>query len=281
MTAYVGAGLGTLEQAANGAGVVLCASIFNDFIIPKLFSSKKYVICPFIDMANHASLGSNGDVSFEFFGNAYSLASTVDIAASSEVTISYGARSNDQWLQYYGFVEEDNPNDVYVLPPLREWNIAELEQKAGVQVLGAGRLEKLNRAGLLGDVGIESSSSDEDDKNTDANPNRGVVVTRSIGLDPAVVQALRALVSTDAEWEQAGQAIGNFADELSPENEARALLVAKTQLQLTLDSKATTLAQDMELKKKTASSSMEEEDLLALQFRIEKKKLLQETIDNL
>lgn len=28
--------------------------------------------------------------------------------------ISYGQRSNDQLVQFYGFVEEDNPDDVYV-----------------------------------------------------------------------------------------------------------------------------------------------------------------------
>jgi hypothetical protein len=35
--------------------------------------------------------------------------------AGSEVLISYGKRSNDHLLQYYGFVEKDNPHDVYII----------------------------------------------------------------------------------------------------------------------------------------------------------------------
>jgi hypothetical protein len=50
---YVGLGVGTLEEAANGAGVVLSATILKDFVLPKLFKKKVYVICPVIDMANH------------------------------------------------------------------------------------------------------------------------------------------------------------------------------------------------------------------------------------
>ena len=40
---YVGLNLGTIEQAANGAALVFCGSIFRDFVLPKLFKSKRYV----------------------------------------------------------------------------------------------------------------------------------------------------------------------------------------------------------------------------------------------
>jgi len=33
------------EQAANGAALVFCASVLRDFVLPKLFKTKKYVIC--------------------------------------------------------------------------------------------------------------------------------------------------------------------------------------------------------------------------------------------
>lgn len=42
---YAGLGLGSLEQAANGAALVFCASVLRDFVVPKLFKTKKYVIC--------------------------------------------------------------------------------------------------------------------------------------------------------------------------------------------------------------------------------------------
>jgi hypothetical protein len=280
VTIYVGLNLGTLEQAANGAGLVLCASILRDFVLPKLFKTKKYVICPVIDMCNHRSVGASAQVAFEFFSDAYSLAADVQVNSGNEVFISYGSRSNDQLLQYYGFVEQDNPHDVYVMPPLRNWDIAGLEEAIG-RPFAPGRLEKLDRAGLLGRDTPEPIS---DDGEGSGNPYGGVVLTKSVGLDPAVLQALRALVSTEDEWQNAGEAVGNFAAEVTPENERRAKLAARTAIEAELDNKLTTLEEDLELMKRLLSSSKSNpgaEERLALQFRIEKKKLLRETMDRL
>ena len=236
------------------------------------------MISPVIDMANHRSVGAAGDVSFEFFGNAYSLALQSPVAAGEEVFISYGTRSNDQLLQYYGFVEADNPHDVYVMPPLRDWDIVALEKACGRQ-FAPGRLQKLERAGLLG-----RDSNDENDEEEAANI--GVVLTRPGGIDPAVLQALRALVSTDEEWQAAGEAIGSFVEENSggAENERCARLVARTAIEMELSSKATTIGQDEDLLQqmesiKSLDASPEEK--LAVEFRIEKKKLLRETIEKL
>eukprot|EP00531_Pseudo-nitzschia_arenysensis_P001264 CAMPEP_0116148164 /NCGR_PEP_ID=MMETSP0329-20121206/18190_1 /TAXON_ID=697910 /ORGANISM="Pseudo-nitzschia arenysensis, Strain B593" /LENGTH=554 /DNA_ID=CAMNT_0003644237 /DNA_START=40 /DNA_END=1701 /DNA_ORIENTATION=+ len=286
VTVYVGLNLGTLEQAANGAGLVFCASVLRDFVVPKFFKNKKYVICPVIDMANHNSLRTTANVAYEFFANAYSLSLTSSVPADSELFISYGSRSNDQLLQYYGFVEPDNPNDTYVMPPLREWDISALEEACGAP-FPAGRLQKLDRAGLLGiskadltDEKIEESLSEEG-VTSEGNPRGGVVLSRAVGLDPAVLQGLRALVSTDQEWEDAGEAVGNFAAEMSPENERRAKLAARTGIEMELASKATTLEEDRELLKRMRSSNsglQEAEEEMAVMFRIEKKKILKETI---
>ena len=284
---YVGGGFGTLEQAANGAGLVFCAQVLKDFVLPKLFKKKRYVICPVMDMANHRSIGTTGEVSFEFFGDAYSLAvmNGAFVPKDSEMFISYGTRSNDQLLQYYGFVEPNNPNDVYIMPPLRNWNIAALEEACG-RTFAPGRLQKLDRAGLLGSDSATKpmdASADEEAENVGG----GVVVTRTTGVDPAIMQALRALVSTEEEWSAAGEAIGNFVEVNSggPENERLARLAAKTAMEMELAEKPTALEQDEELLKrlnnqvKSMDSSIEEK--LAVMFRIEKKKLLQETIQKL
>ena len=255
VTVYVGLNLGTLEQAANGAALVVCASILNDFVLPKVFKKRKYVICPIIDMCNHKSVGYSGEVSFEFFGGAYSLAVSSGVTKGTELYISYGTRSNDQLLQFYGFVEQDNPHDVYIMPPLREWDISALEAACGRQ-FSPGRLEKLERAGLLGNtVAIDAEGSEGA-----ANPSGGVVITRAGGIDPAVMQALRALVSTDKEWGDVGEAIGNFADELSggAENERLARLAARTAIERELASKPTTLKEDeLMLATMRASKSMD------------------------
>jgi hypothetical protein len=302
--AYVGLGMGTIEQAANGAALVVCGAVLRDIVAPKLFGKKKkqtYVICPLIDMANHRSEASReggeeclqADVSFEFFGNAYSLALESSPSSSSssssgnpkkEVYISYGPRSNDQLLQYYGFVEPDNAHDVYLMPPLREWDVAGLEAASGRSFV-PGRLAQLDRAGLLGraDDGAADGSGDEDD-----GSGGGVVVTRAGGIDPAVMQALRALVSTGDEWDRAGGAIGSFGSEGSggPDNERCARRAARAALEAELTSKPTTLDEDVALLRRldATPNSLDlgsPEEKLAIQFRIEKKKLLMETIGKL
>ena len=280
---YVGLGLGTIEQAANGAGVVFCATILKDFVFPKLLKTKKFVICPLIDMTNHQSIGYAGDVSFEYFGDGFSLATTQSLKAGSPVCISYGARSNDQWLQYYGFCETNNPHDVYILPSLREWPLAAMEQAAG-RTVGPGRLQALERAGLLGYIadasseGLHFQAFDE----SAANAEGGVVVTRAGGLDPAVWQALRALFCTDAEWQAAGQAVGSFAESSpSVSTEASVRSAAHCALQWELARQPTTLEQDVAVQQRqNASKAVDTStaERLALAFRIEKKKILQECL---
>jgi len=291
VTVYTTLNLGTLEQAANGAAIVFCASVLRDFVVPKFFKTKKYVICPVIDMANHNSLKATANVAFEYFTNAYSLSTTSVVTSNTELFISYGSRSNDQLLQYYGFVEHDNPQDTYVMPPLRDWDIAALEEACGGISFPPGRLQKLDRAGLLGTS--ESESNDaiagsmvtgeeiaEEGVTSAGNPRGGVVLSRAVGLDPAVFQALRALVSNDGEWEQAGFSIGNFAAEMNPENERKARIAARTAIEMELASKPTTIEMDR-VKLSSKAESLEPEERMAIMFRIEKKKLLKETIEKL
>jgi len=283
VAAYLGLHLGTFEQASNGAGLVFCGSVLKDFVFPKLFKSKKYIICPFIDMANHVGVNEDGSVAFEYFADGYSLSSRTDksIEKGKEVFISYGPRSNDALLQLYGFSEENNAHDVYVMPPLREWDIASLEEACG-RKFQAGRLQKLERAGLLGGSSLGKEEDDGDDPLEEGvlNRGRGVVVSRAAGIDPAIMTALRALVSSEEEWMASGEAVGNFVTENSggKENERVARIAAQRALGLELESKATTLEEDEESWKKRDALGLSSKEILALQFRIEKKKLLKETM---
>ena len=70
--------------------------------------------------------------------DGYSLSALSNAKKGSEMFISYGPRSNDQLLQYYGFVEEQNAHDIYILPPIREWDIGQLEEACGRKI-GNGR----------------------------------------------------------------------------------------------------------------------------------------------
>ncbi|KAL3822430.1 hypothetical protein ACHAXA_007437 [Cyclostephanos tholiformis] len=288
VVAYVGLGIGSWEQAANGAAMVVCGSILKDFVLPKLLRVQKYVICPLIDMANHVGAGATGTVSFEYFSDGFSLSATDGPGTplvGSEMFIQYGPRSNDQLLQYYGFVERDNVHDVYILPPIREWDIGALEKACG-RMVRPGRLEKLDRAGLLGRgaVGDANSSPDPTSNAEVANDIRGVVLTRASGIDPAVIQAVRALISTDGEWEEAGEAIGNFAAQVSLDNERAARTVLRRAMEAELDGKATTIEEDENLLVALSGRSgggVDAEEMLPVAFRLEKKKLLREAIQNM
>jgi len=277
---YLGLHLGTVEQAANGAALVFCGSVLRDFVFPKLFKSKRYVICPYIDMANHVGVRAEGNVAFEYFADGYSLVSKGDgtIGNGQEVRISYGSRSNDVLLQNYGFVESDNPHDIYVMPSLGEWDISALETACGRKFL-PGRLEKLERAGLLGSSIIADDADENGFDESKGNLKGGVVITRSAGIDPAILTALRVLVSTDQEWDASGEAVGNFVTENSGgvDNERAVRVVAQKALELELESKKTTIEEDEALLEKRLNETSD----IAVRFRIEKKKLLRETMQDL
>jgi hypothetical protein len=246
-----------------------------------------------IDMANHnggagGSTANMATVAFEYFGNAYSLAVSATATAAdndAELFISYGDRSNDQLLQYYGFCEPNNPHDVYVLPPIREWDLAALEKSCG-RTVPAGRLadlalalEALERAAAADDTG-------KDDLVGGGGYVGGIVVTRRAGIDPSAVQLIRALFATEAEWDAAGRSVGKFQDVVSVDNETCSKKVVAAVLAMELERKATTLEQDERLMSSssskggnTALSSLQSPaERLAVRFRIEKKKLLREAI---
>jgi Rubisco LSMT substrate-binding len=285
VTIYVGLNVGTLEQAANGAGVVVCASILKDFVLPKIFKKKRFVICPMIDVVNHRSANYQGDVAFEYFSNGYSLSisnNADEMKPNDQLFISYGTRSNDQLLQYYGFVEANNPHDVYVMPPLKDWDISAIEIATGRRI-EHGRLSLLNKAGILG--APHGTQSDDGSGDFMTSQIRGVLLSGVTGVDPATMQALRVLLSTKEEWKANGENIGTFSTENSggKENEQCARIAAKTAIKIELASKPTTIQEDVDALNQNENfkgmSVLSNEEINAFMFRIEKKKVLQKCIN--
>ncbi|KAL7523650.1 hypothetical protein ACHAWF_000611 [Thalassiosira exigua] len=260
----LGMGLGMVKQATNGAALVVCGSILMNFVVPKLLKMQKYVVCPFIDMANHVGVGATRNVAFKYFADGFSLFFLKGASQGEEVFIRYGPQNNNHLLQYYGFVEEDNVHDMSILPPIREWDLGALEEACGRKV-GPGRLEKLDRAGLLG-----RAASDVDADSEVANDIGGVVLTRAEGVDPAVIQALRALVSQTASgWTP--------ATEVDPGDKQRT--AARTAMELKLVGKAMTMEEDRNLLR--VLEGKDPDQVLPMWFRFEKKNLLQEAIDKM
>jgi len=68
---------------------------------------------PFLDAFNHRSDASNA-CAYDGKRNAFVLTARQPLKKGTEAFISYGAKSNDELLQLFGFVEESNPHDRFL-----------------------------------------------------------------------------------------------------------------------------------------------------------------------
>ena len=93
--------------------LAICLSLVPQFITPKTSST---VLLPIIDSCNHQGSSPMATLALEPSSGRFTVRANCDISAGSQITISYGKRSNDDLLQYFGFVEEDNVHDRYVIP---------------------------------------------------------------------------------------------------------------------------------------------------------------------
>ena len=93
--------LGTL-----GVGLIL----FSQFLSSS-DSSSSTVLLPMIDSCNHSGKAPRASLSLEPVSNNFVVRALQDLQPGEEITLSYGNKHNDDLLQYFGFVEEDNPFD--------------------------------------------------------------------------------------------------------------------------------------------------------------------------
>jgi hypothetical protein len=108
------AGFSTWEQSLTAAVAVGFSIVIRDVLSSSSISSanlKRYVICPYIDMFNHNSK-CQSDVSYNYFSNQFEVR-TQNYQEGEQVYITYGKQSNDRLLQFYGFVDTQNPHDNY------------------------------------------------------------------------------------------------------------------------------------------------------------------------
>ncbi|CAE8596587.1 unnamed protein product [Polarella glacialis] len=115
----VAGGFVTPEDGLNGAFVAALAIPLTDFFVGSSSKLKRHVVCPVVDYCNHDSKAVS-DIAYEYFANAFAVRVRGGFREGDQVCINYGEqRSNDALLQYYGFVERDNPNDVYTVDLLQ------------------------------------------------------------------------------------------------------------------------------------------------------------------
>ncbi|GIL58110.1 hypothetical protein Vafri_12963 [Volvox africanus] len=185
-------GLADPQKTLSAAIAVLLFNVLYEVILSR--SLKQYAICPLIDFFNHSS-AVQSEVSYNYFGDSYSVVASREFTKGEQVFISYGPQSNDSLMQYYGFAEANNPQDVYVMTDMLRWVTA-------VQPVGQTRLDALKASALAGSL-------------------QQVVIQRA-GFPAEALQAVRFLLASDME---AAAGISSFAKAGAPDQEAQLALV--------------------------------------------------------
>lgn len=103
---------GNIDLILGGAAAVILSILARDVFVSSVMGDKlkRYVLCPIIDHFNHLS-NTKSDISYSYWRNRFELTIDECYRKGEQVFISYGPYNNDALLQYYGFVEDDNPND--------------------------------------------------------------------------------------------------------------------------------------------------------------------------
>ena len=250
-------------------------------------------MCPYIDMFNHKS-NCISDVSFNYFSGYFELR-TQEYSKGDQVFINYGKQSNDRFLQFYGFVEVDNPFDIYDFGI----NVLELVLKYGDRMAAEGLLpsypppeQRLRaiatslRSMLVQDpapLGRRAALINGDEFHTlysrsavgqivtvsadpvVVNPSARASMALISRFDGVTVRALRALLCSEEEWNGAVEKDGSetlkvnldkTAVAMSPNTEQKLTEALRVIADEELKSKPTTVEEDKELLSKLLSNKI-------------------------
>ncbi|CAM9514377.1 unnamed protein product [Pylaiella littoralis] len=269
-------GLGAPDQVANGAFAVLLSIPLRDFFMTKLVQLKRYALTPVVDLINHKS-GVESDVSYNYFYGYFAVTTQRGWDAGEQVFISYGPRSNDHLLQRYGFVEENNPNDVFRITGLVD-KLSALLGSESVRVLQES-------GGALGAAAAGGGGAGRGgDSKEDAKPVDSVTVRRDGRLgekeEARVMPVLRLAVVKDdqARIMTAAISLKDFSNEISPANEIAAREALRELCIKERESFPSSLGED-ETFLRSLGKSLGANKRVALAFRMEKKRVLNAAID--
>ncbi|KAG2445470.1 hypothetical protein HXX76_000087 [Chlamydomonas incerta] len=248
-------GLADPAKTLSAAIAVFLFNVLYEVILSR--SLKQYAICPLIDLFNHTS-AAQSEVSYNYFGDSYSVVASRDFKKGEQVFITYGAQSNDSLMQYYGFAEPDNPQDTYVIADMARW-------VEGFRPAAPARLQAL-AASSLGAACL-----------------RNVAVQRA-GFPAEALQALRFLLASDAE---AAAGVSAFSKAGSADAEAQLAEALACVVTAELAAAPSSLQEDLAQQasgsggKKGGAGSASAVEAMALSFRIEKKKVLSAVLKNM
>ena len=249
-------------------------------------------------------------MSYGYFSDRFEL-KTESYAAGQQVFISYGKQSNDRLLQFYGFVDDDNPHDVYDFGAGFVDVIVKYADLLSVKVPAKPspkeRLETV--AAAITRTAMQPSGQKERPQKTLTGSTSGAAgeeltmrcfrtppaaaTTPSPGgssltdkFDDVTVRALRVLYSSSEEWDALGAA-GRLASldalgaPLSAQTEKMVTIALSDIVRLELQEKATSLEDDLaklQQLRAAAAPVAPYSDVAAVAFRVQKKKLLSDAL---
>ena len=252
-------GLGTLEQALSAAFIVTLSIFLRDIISLRASSLKRYVVCPYVDMFNHKS-NCISDASYNYFTGKFQLF-TGDYQPNDQVFVSYGKQSNDRLFQYYGFIEPDNPHDIY------EFDCAfiELMFKYADELSTAiplpqipdpkSRLQYISNALRKTNIqNIEDASASQSvisaaDFKCRISARSSASEKTTCCFDDVTIRCMRAFFCSDIEWKtiSAGllESLKGLEQPLSQDTESKVLSALSALARLELKSFPTTIDEDL------------------------------------
>lgn len=139
-----------LESILNAGISVACFNLLYDLVLSSRL--KWYAMCPIIDSLNHSGF-VNSMIEFEYFRDTFVVSTDSEYSKGSQVFISYGDKTNEQLLQYYGFILAENPHDVCTVTA----SIEGIETV--LSIMPNGQLSKQTMAKLGADDSLKSAIS--------------------------------------------------------------------------------------------------------------------------
>ena len=119
---------------------------------------------PNVQVNHNGMPGGAAGVTYQALQATFEVLSTKPYSKGDQVFISYGERSNDQLLQYYGFVEANNANDVYEFDNIAR-RLADACSKLSITALGLDEYASSNPAPtLLAPTGFDPTFMSDMDK---------------------------------------------------------------------------------------------------------------------
>lgn len=208
--------------------------------------AREMALMPMLDALNHASdAKSSTRCRWDAGREAFVLVASEPVRQGAQVLLSYGDKGNDELLQLFGFVENENPHDTFV-PIGLDAHVGSLERNFASEAEMRRRFGRLEKLGLGDALTLELRADGK--------------------LPPRMLHALRILFGSAAELDDE-KALKKPA---SIETEQRVWAALRSYCKLARNAMGGPLKADLS----ALDRERDPRRRLAIQFRAEKKRIL-------